>query len=163
MLSTALRRARRPSAPQADFIGLPGRRLTGKAALPADPPRHPSLLNHIFEHLFVLQRIHRAPEALMLERQELVVLDQPPEGFFDQLLAIAQIVEDLRAKDKEAAVDPEVGILRRRVCRSTFPSPSISMRCRLNDGRAATKQATFPLCLNVSIMAGRSTSESPSL
>ena len=61
----------------------------------ADPPRHPSLLNQIFENFFVLQRIHRAPEALMPERHELVVLDQPLEGFFDKLLAVAQIVEDL--------------------------------------------------------------------
>src|SRR5215510_15040188 len=73
-----------------------------------EPPGHAALLDHVFQHLFVLQCVHRAPEALVLEGQELFGIDQPPEGFFDQLLALAHIVEDLRAKYKEATVDPEV-------------------------------------------------------
>ena len=77
-----------------------------------EPPGHAALLDHVFQHLFVLQCVHRAPEALVLEGKELFGIDQPPEGFFDQLLALAHIVEDLRAKDKEAAIDPEIGILR---------------------------------------------------
>ena len=40
-----------------------------------------------------------------------VGLDQPPEGRLDEVFALANIVENLRAKDKEATVDPEVGIL----------------------------------------------------
>ena len=83
----------------------------------ANSPGHPPLLNQILEHLLVLQCIHRAKKALMSEGQELIVLDQPLEGFFDKLLTIAQIVEDLRAKDKEPAVDPEVGFLKSHVCR----------------------------------------------
>src|SRR6185437_15068545 len=79
----------------------------------ANSPGHPTLLNQILEKLLVLQRIHRSPKALMSESKELVVVDQPAERFFDQVFAIAQIVEDLRAKDEEAPVDPEVGIVRR--------------------------------------------------
>ena len=74
--------------------------LTLDGRRPCSPIRQGmrALLDQILEHLFVLQRIHRAPKALMPERNELVVLDQPLEGFFDQLLAIAQIVEDLRSE-----------------------------------------------------------------
>ena len=69
-----------------------------------------SLLDEILKDLFVPQRIHGAPEALVLEAQELISLDQPLERRLNQFLAFAHVVEDLRAEHKEAPVDPEVGI-----------------------------------------------------
>src|SRR5262249_40733274 len=69
-----------------------------------------SLLDEILKDLFVPQRIHGAPEALVLQAQELVGLDQPLERRLNQFLAFAHVVEDIRAEHKEAPVDPEVGI-----------------------------------------------------
>ena len=91
-----------------------------------DEPGHSSSLDQIFEHFLVLQRVHRPPEAVMPEGEQLIVLDQTLEGFFDQLFAVTQIVENLSAKDEAAAVDPEIDVLgcpdggspcRRRSCR----------------------------------------------
>ena len=93
-----------------------GSRLARRLRRPAEPPGHAALLDHVLQHLLVLQGVHRAPEALMLEGKQLIGLDQPPEGRLDQLLALLQIVEDLGAEDEEAAIDPEVGILRWRLC-----------------------------------------------
>ena len=46
----------------------------------------------------------------MLEGEQLIGLDQPPERRLDQLLAILEIVEDLGAEDEEAAIDPQIGV-----------------------------------------------------
>src|SRR6476659_8046608 len=78
---------------------------------PAETPGHAALLDHVLEDLLVLQRVHRAPETFMLEGKQLIGLDQPPERRLDQLIAILEVIEDLRAEDEEAAIDPQIGIL----------------------------------------------------
>src|SRR5262245_41393439 len=71
---------------QSTESALPGRarssarmsaRLHRRVAV--DAPRHVALLDHVLEHLAVAQRVHRAPEALVLVGHELVFLDQPRE------------------------------------------------------------------------------------
>src|SRR6476646_6443879 len=62
---------------------------------PTKRPGHAAPLDQILQYFLVLQRVHRAPEALMSDRQKLIGLNKPPEGRLDQLLAVAEIVEDL--------------------------------------------------------------------
>ena len=64
-------------------------------------------------NLAVAQRVHGAPEALMLEGHELIGVDQPLERLQHQFLARLHIVEDLRAQDEIAAIDPDVGTVGR--------------------------------------------------
>ncbi len=56
--------------------------------------------------LLVLERVHRRPEAVVPEGHQPALLDQPPERLLDELLALADVVEDLPAEDEVAAVDP---------------------------------------------------------
>ena len=91
---------------------LPLHAWRGHLRRSAEPPGHAALLDHVLEDFLVLQGVHRAPEALMLEGKQLIRLDQPAERRLDQFLAILEVVEDLGAEDEEAAIDPEIGILR---------------------------------------------------
>ena len=76
-----------------------------------EEPGHRAFLDEVLEYLLVLQRIHRAPEAFVLEGHELVGFDQALEWRLDQFIAFAHVVEYLLAEDEEAAVDPEIGVL----------------------------------------------------
>ena len=62
---------------------------------PAERPGQDAPLYQTLQHFLVLQSVHRAPETLMFDRQELIGLDQPPKWRLDQLFAVAQVVEDL--------------------------------------------------------------------
>ena len=55
-------------------------------------PGHATMFHHVLKRLPVAQRIHRPPEAGILECQQLVCVDQPAERLHDQLLPLAHVV-----------------------------------------------------------------------
>ena len=60
--------------------------------------------------MLVFEGVHARPIAVVLVRGQLVLLDQSLEGFMDQFLAVANVIENLLLEDEESAVD---GALRR--------------------------------------------------
>src|SRR5262245_23354729 len=73
-------------------------------------PGHLAAFHQLLEHLLVLERVHGAPETVVAVRHELIALDQAVERFEHEFLAIADIFEDLSAKNEVSAVDPDVGV-----------------------------------------------------
>src|SRR6266699_2727925 len=76
-------------------------------------PRHLSALDQVLEYLSISKCIHRAPEALVSIRHQLLTLDQPTEWLNHKLLAILNVVENLSSKNKIAAVYPDFRFLAR--------------------------------------------------
>src|SRR5262249_18325260 len=68
-----------------------------RPGLPHLPGRVP-LGVQVFELLPVLERVHAGPVAAVLVGEQLPLLDQPLEGLLHQLLAVAHVLEDLRAE-----------------------------------------------------------------
>src|SRR5262245_58969033 len=74
-----------------------------------DLPRGYAARIQVLEHLFVLKRIHRHPEAVVTIRCKLSFLDETMKRLLDQFLAVVKIFEDLTAKYEVAAVDVNPG------------------------------------------------------
>lgn len=71
------------------------------------------MLDHVFQDLPIAQRIHRPPKAGMLVGHQQVLLDKPLKRFGDEFFAVVHVIEDGVAKQKEAAIDPDVRAVRR--------------------------------------------------
>src|SRR3954454_13959462 len=84
-----------------------GGRLGGP--LPRLPRRRAALLE-LLETTQVLERVHRDPEAVVPKGHQLVFRDQSREGLVDEILVLADVVEDLAPEDVVAAVDPQPGL-----------------------------------------------------
>src|SRR5690606_38898316 len=110
----------------------------GVILLVAEPWRL-AALDKVLKRLPVAQRVHRAPEALVFVGHQEIIRDQTLEGLENEFLAFANVVEDLRSEDKIAAVDPDVGAIRR----TELPDPPVlvgvnEMVCkRRPDGKEA--------------------------
>src|SRR5262249_53265556 len=61
----------------------------------------------LLELLAILEGAHRHPEAVVLVGHEPALGDEPLERLAHQLLAVAEVVEDLGPEDEEAAVDAD--------------------------------------------------------
>ena len=61
----------------------------------------------VFELLSILEGVHRHPEAVVLVGREPPFRHEALEWLTHELLARAQVVEDLLLEDEEAAVDPD--------------------------------------------------------
>src|SRR5690348_5092678 len=70
-------------------------------------PRPVARLGHLLERLLVLQRVHRCPEAVVLVRDQLPFRGKALERLDHELLARADVVEELLLEDEVASVDPE--------------------------------------------------------
>src|SRR5262249_8276007 len=62
-----------------------------------DAPRHLALLGHGLEILAILQRVHRAPEAVIAIGHQLALRDQAIERIDHQLFAVLHVVEEALA------------------------------------------------------------------
>ena len=96
------------------------------------------------EPLPVLDRVHRAEEALVGERDDLATWDQPRERLLDELVAGLDPVEELAPAHEEAAVDPHVGALIGTTDVTTPSRRSVTTRCALNSGRTERNWISFP-------------------
>src|SRR2546426_2153312 len=65
---------------------------------------------HFVQALLVPERVHGLPEPVVAVRQQLILGEEPLEGVHHEVLAVPQVVEDLRAKNEEAAVDAQAGL-----------------------------------------------------
>jgi hypothetical protein len=74
-------------------------------------PRRLAAFDHLLENLLVPQRIHSPPKTFLLIRHQLPGFDQTVERLNHQFLRDLNIVEDLPAKDKIAAIDPNIGLM----------------------------------------------------
>src|SRR5687768_14991572 len=72
-----------------------------------DFPRGFAPIVQLVELLPVFERVHAGPVAVVWIGEQLFLGDQPLERLLDELLARLQVREDVMAKDKEAAVDPQ--------------------------------------------------------
>src|SRR5205085_9483198 len=72
-----------------------------------DGPRRTAALVERLEVVLVLQGVERRPEAVVRICDELAALDQAREGLLDQILVLADVVEDLAAEEEVAAVDAD--------------------------------------------------------
>src|SRR5262249_8503912 len=85
----------------------PRSRRAPRAARP-HPPRGVSARLEVVEALAVLEWAEAVREAVVAVGEELALRHQAREGAVDEVLAGAQVVEDRRAEDEEAAVDAQV-------------------------------------------------------
>src|SRR2546425_12655479 len=76
-------------------------------SLPDFPRRFP-LRIEVVELLLILEGVPAGPETLVAIGQELLFRDEAPEGFLDELFALADVFEDVLAKNEVAAVDANV-------------------------------------------------------
>src|SRR5262245_48846063 len=106
----APRQSTRYPAPRvaAGSSGSIARRVPSGLGRPPDLPGCVAARAQILQHLPVLERVHRAPEARVLVRQQLALRDQPAERLLDEILAVLDVVEDLLPEDEEAPVGPDV-------------------------------------------------------
>jgi hypothetical protein len=74
-------------------------------------PRRLAAFHHFLEHLSVPQSIHGPPKTLVLVGHQVSGLDQPIEWLKHQLLTVSDIFENLLAKDKIAAIDPNIRLV----------------------------------------------------
>src|SRR5581483_2458312 len=72
-------------------------------------PGRMALRVHIVQRLFVLECVHRRPEAVVFVRQELLLFDQSLERLVEQLLAILYVVEYFSTENEVTSVDPDIG------------------------------------------------------
>ena len=71
-------------------------------------PRRLAAFDHFLKHLSVPQRIHGPPKTLVLVRHQVSGFDQPIERLKHQLFTVPDIFKNLLAKDKIAAIDPNI-------------------------------------------------------
>ena len=76
-------------------------------------PRGLAAFDHLLEHLPIPQRIHRPPETLVPVRHQTSRFDQAIERVKHKLFAVLDVIKNLFAKDKIAAVDPNIRLLAR--------------------------------------------------
>src|SRR2546426_4109571 len=65
---------------------------------------------HFVQALLVPERVHGLPEPVVAVRQQLILGEEPLKRIHHEVVAGAQVVEDLRAKNEEAAVDAQAGL-----------------------------------------------------
>src|SRR3989449_7314967 len=65
---------------------------------------------HFVQALLVPERVHGLPEPVVAVRQQLILGEEPLKRIHHEVLAVPQVVEDLRAKNEEAAVDAQAGL-----------------------------------------------------
>jgi hypothetical protein len=70
-------------------------------------PRSAARLVHVAELLLFLEGVHH-PEPVVAVPEELMLLDEPSERLVDELVSRVDVVKQLSAERKIAAVDREV-------------------------------------------------------
>ena len=70
---------------------------------------------HAVEHKLVFQAVHGPPESGVPVGRQLAFADQAAERFLYQFFTRPQVVEDILAKNEEAAVDPVISGLAAKV------------------------------------------------
>ncbi len=111
----------------------------------SDPePRSSSRFEQAFEPLPILDRVHRAEEAVVHVYADLFPRDQPRERLLDELVPRLDLVEHVSAHHEEAAVDPDVRSVHRRARRAPCRSSSASTTCAWKCGRTNANITSFP-------------------
>src|SRR5262249_39661876 len=98
--------ARRSTA--IDAASARGRRRYARSEID-HPPRSGARLVERLEPLPVLDRVHRAEEAVVRVRDQLAARDEAFERLLDELVTWFDDVEDLATEDEEPTVDADVG------------------------------------------------------
>src|SRR5262245_30780839 len=101
-------------APMQSTVGFEEPRRSFSIALTPDLPRRFAAAVHAVEGDLVLERIHRHPEAFVLEAEQRSRFDESRERLLHELLAGPHVLEQLLAEDHVAAVDPQISFLRCR-------------------------------------------------
>ena len=66
---------------------------------------------HVVQRLFILERVHTGPKAVVFVGHQLAVLNEPLKRPFHQLRLVVQIVEYFLLENVVAAVDSNIGAL----------------------------------------------------
>ena len=125
-----LGRRRRPRRPRSPSTSLPGR-LAARV--------------DVLQELPLLERVHAGPEAVVRVGDQLSLRGQPLERLLHEVLALADVVEDLAAQHEEAAVDAHADVPDVADAAARGRSSSACTRWKLLVGATPTKQAVADL------------------